>query len=191
MNNWLPYLEAYLAIGVVVVAVMWVSSRLREKRPSPWVREVMEELRPERKTLRYRLLSNWVAPALTAVLVCAMWPVALFAVVQKRWLEWRHTQWLEEVKNEPRFKPEHLLTVLTIEEIERLEMVEDPLQAVPAVPFGHLHERWAEFKSELQPSDTVWSLEKDESGSLDESHKVRGYAVLRGEEVGPWMLVEA
>lgn len=86
---------------------------------------------------------------------------------------------------------EHLVRQLTIEEIESIELVTDPLGAVPATPFGHLHETWADFKRWLLPDDRIWSfkIERTDRGGPKVVEIIEGYAVKRGADVrSPFIL---
>ena len=51
-----------------------------------------------------------------------------------------------------------LLEALTIAEIEAREKVHDPMNAVPDLPFGHLHPAWMKFRQGLAPDDVLWSF---------------------------------
>jgi hypothetical protein len=72
-----------------------------------------------------------------------------------------------------------LIERLSVQAIEALETVSDPLQAAPAIPFGHLGARWVTFRANLQPEDDLWSfaaVRTDEWGSKEHT---RGYAIVR------------
>lgn len=67
----------------------------------------------------------------------------------------------------PPFKPEafaikeeDLIEAMSISEIEDKEVIDDPLNAVLKVPFGHLNNKWEEFKVNNSPS-TLWSLKSE------------------------------
>lgn len=76
-------------------------------------------------------------------------------------------------------KPEELLQQLNCEEIAAREIIEDPLGAVPALPFGHLHDAWLEFIGRLQPGDELWSFRAQRMELWDRDHVHEGYAVVR------------
>jgi hypothetical protein len=61
------WLAVYLGIGVIILGTM-LPAYLRE-RPPKWTRLMMEEIQPERRSIRNRLLGDFVAPALAAVFV--------------------------------------------------------------------------------------------------------------------------
>jgi hypothetical protein len=74
------WLAVYLGIGVIVLGTM-LPAYLRE-RPSKWARQMMEEIQPQRRSIRNRLLGDFVAPALAAVFVVVVWPVALVFIIR-------------------------------------------------------------------------------------------------------------
>lgn len=55
-------------------------------------------------------------------------------------------------------RTEHLCLPLTQHEIERRELVRDPMGAVPSLPFGHLHFAWQAFVQPMQAQDQLWSF---------------------------------
>lgn len=83
----------------------------------------------------------------------------------------------------PSLKPEafnikqsDLIEVMSVVDVEKKEIVHDPLNAVQQVPFGHLNKTWEEFKTNYSPS-TLWSFKsefKDYSGVVIKE----GYAKL-------------
>ena len=64
---------------------------------------------------------------------------------------------------------------------------QDPLGAVPDLPFGHLNAAWEKLKAGMRPGDTVavFVAHWEEDGVMWER---RGYAVIRGgEEASFWV----
>ena len=71
------YVVWYLAIGLVVLAVVFISHRISRKWDFLSKSEILDALIPERMTLKYKILTNIVAPVLTAIFILAAWPVAI------------------------------------------------------------------------------------------------------------------
>ena len=72
------YLYWYLGIGAAVLAIVFGAHRLTKEHESESIREILDAVNPERKKLSYRILNNFVAPALAAVAIVVVWPVAIY-----------------------------------------------------------------------------------------------------------------
>ena len=59
----------------------------------------------------------------------------------------------------------------------------DPLSAVPDLPFGHA---WQKLVSQLEEHDTIWMLEAIWTPWYGGKELIAGYAVKRGDGVGPY-----
>ena len=131
-------------------------------------------------------LSWWlkIVVPITYLLVSALgvitWPIALIDHAIKLHRNKRHAVW----KNwEFKITPENLRNCLTLKEVEAAEHIDDPLGAVPDLPFGYLNAGWVKFKENLQPGDELWSFAAPwmESGLKG---LCRGYVIVRGDEIG-------
>lgn len=71
------YFYWYLGIGLVVLAVVYGAHHLTKEKGSDSLRELLEVVKPDRKKLSYRILNNIVTPVLAAMLMIAVWPVAV------------------------------------------------------------------------------------------------------------------
>ncbi len=88
------------------------------------------------------------------------------AFVVHAWREWRkpahHGD--DEIETEPLMEPrfvvrrKHLLRRMSVAEIEKQEMVKDPLGAAPQLPFGHLHPQWVELRQGVHKRDQIWTF---------------------------------
>jgi hypothetical protein len=92
-----------------------------------------------------------------------------------------------EDAEEPR-APENkeLWSVIDIDLVRSIERIEDPLNAVPTSPFGHLAELWEIFEAKLVPGSTIWSYEILEKGCRIQS----GYASVKKNEVVDFICTE-
>ena len=78
-----------------------------------------------------------------------------------------------------------LLEKLTVAQIEARERVQDPLGAVPDLPFGHLHAAWQVFLAECQPGDKLWSFSARWPGDWRGEEQREGYVRVRLTGPGP------
>jgi hypothetical protein len=187
--HWALVLTSYLLVGAALLIGLLIHHRLTRVLRSDWVRAAMEAVEPERRTLGYKVRAELAAPALASVFVWAFWPVALALMAKWKLDEIREQRRAngsgQGVAERPEVEPEDLLKPTTIEDIEQREIVQDPLGAVPAVPFGHLAPRWISFRSQLQPGDEIWSFRAVRSDDWGGQEQSSGYAAVRlGDIVG-------
>ena len=182
----LPWLLLYLAAGVVTLGIAAISPLrvwLRQRREPESLRSFVESMDPRSHTLWYRIRAQVLAPVLTAVAMVLLWPGV-------PWMKFR--QWLrdrEMARHQAaqvfKVQREYLLEKLSIEEIEAREIVQDPLHAVPAKPFGHLHEVWEGLREKRQPGDELWSFSAQWHDRWGVPDLRTGYVVWRrGKPVG-------
>ena len=182
----MSYLAWYLAIGVAVLAVFSISHRLSKKGESPSLSPLLDAVNAERKTLRYRIPNNIVAPILAAVLVLAVWPIALVVDGILRFSKKTDASMDKERKFAVTLGD--LQELVTVEEIEQREKVFDPMRAVPDVPFGHLNAAWKKFLAGLEPQDAIWTFSAHWTTTWGRKDLRSGYAVVRGDAIGPYFL---
>jgi hypothetical protein len=77
-----------------------------------------------------------------------------------------------------RFNRSHLIRRVSVQEAEELEIIFDPLSAVPDAPFGFLNGAWREFHLQMKPIDSLWiiSAKAIHGFHLEERE---GYAIVR------------
>lgn len=173
------YLIGYLAVGIVVLLFAILQQRRQKNFASDFSKAVLENLHPERKHWRYRLLHEFIIPALTGLLMIVAWPIAIY--IHFKLQRERQLADEEEFPEPPKFAVEksHLLQLTSPLEIMAKEMVFDPKGAVPEFPFGHLNTAWLQFNDKLEFRDEVWTFSapwRSESGQPE----IRiGYAIVR------------
>ena len=186
-SDWKIALSAYLVIGSLILLAILVHHRLTTTRKSNWVKAALAASDPQRQTLRYRVLSDFAAPALASLFIWALWPFALFLVVkwkQEAQREERNLREEREAKeNQAAVEMSELIERISIKAIESSETVHDPLRAAPAVPFGHMGASWIAFRSKLLPEDEIWSFEAMRSDDWGFQEQTRGYAAVRNGQI--------
>ena len=176
------YLYWYLGVGAVVLVLMVAFHKLTKKKDENSLSDVLSDLRPERKSLWFRLLNDVLGPVLVGTLIVPFWPVLVFFKVK------------ELVFGEPNRGPvdepefavtrDALQTQLSLQDIEQREIVFDPLGAAPNVPFGHLNAAWKEFCNGMGPDDSLWSFTAHWTSAWGSKDIRQGYVIVRGEEIG-------
>ena len=150
------YLYWYLGIGVAVLAVVYTAHQLSKDKALESLHARLAEFHPDRKKLSYRILNNIVAPALTLISIAVLWPVAVFTQVKMLFANPSSNKSLE--RRDFAVDREHLQDRLTVQDIEQREMIIDPLDAVPELPFGHLNKAWTDFLKTYTEGDELWSF---------------------------------
>ena len=72
------YFSYYLAVGIVVMLVVFISHRLTHNPESDLKDNLMNALYPERKGFWYQLLVNRLVPLMAGMLMVVVWPVAIY-----------------------------------------------------------------------------------------------------------------
>ena len=180
------YLYWYLGVGIAVLAVVYGAHRLTKEKESESLRELLEAVNPDRKKLSYRILNNIVAPVLAAILVVAVWPVAIYMKV-KEMLQ-KKESYVSPEEREFAVEREHLLERLTLQEIERREVVTDPLKAAPDLPFGHLNAAWQEFLQGKADGAELWSFSAQWQTTWGRKELRSGYVLVESGSPGAHFL---
>jgi hypothetical protein len=68
---------------------------------------------------------------------------------------------------------------LALAEIEAREQVTDPLGAVPALPFGHLHAAWQAFLNGQDELIELWSFASTADNEWGDPVYREGYVVVQ------------
>jgi hypothetical protein len=173
----MDYLYGYLSAGVLVWLALLLENRRTGSARLAGSSPIMDALHPERKTLRYRILSGLVAPVLTAVGVVLLWPLGLVMKLQD--MAAQRTRVKREEADTFKLKAADLVERMSLADIGQREMVYDPLGAAPQAPFGHAHTAWQKFTEALQPGDEIWRFKSQLTLSWGPQEHRRGYAIQR------------
>ncbi len=173
----------YLAIGGSILSALLLASR--RNRMDQGSRELLDSLRGPRSRMDL-LLEKVVAPSVAGFLSITGWPVLLGWI----WCEKRKARREDKRKEDAifRVRHDHLIRQTTVQEVERLESVVDPLGAVPQKPFGHLHTVWDNFLGQ-QPTDAqLWTFACDWESELGCLFHREGYVWMVAGRPCHWLL---
>lgn len=188
MSDWLLALKIYMGLGLLVAAVV-VISHLRMKRAQPSsLMDAIKSLNPSRQRFWYRVLEDVVVPMLTFILVWLVWPVAIVLTIIEMLKDKK-----AGVNRDQRSKSktfflikDALLKEMTVAEIERTNMVIDPMDATPNLPFGHLNALWVGFRDGLEPDETLHLFESVGPNTF-KRQLIWGYAVCKAGRIDRFM----
>ena len=186
MQEWLV---GYLLLGVAVVVILRIAGKSRK---NGWAEELHGTLVQEQRAIRSkaeRLIQDFLVPTLMYPLCVLGWPLLL---TYKFWTMCRlkypakprpeREKWIREIVEEKmqfQLQTNELVQRLSIKEIEATNFIEDPVEAVPRVPFGHLNFAWEGFKKKMLDNDELWSFSTKRLSDDPAVKAVIGYAIVR------------
>jgi hypothetical protein len=173
---------AYLGLGLVVLLSMLTFHFKQAGFRVNARRLIMEAIDPNQRRWFERFMRYLVVPVLTAVVVVLIWPVALVIHAKEVRQDWRDTYHARERDFAVRL--EDLLRPVLLEAVEADELVHDPLQAVPDLPFGHLHAAWRRFIVTLDLDDELWQFRAVRQPWDDQQEVSTGYVLVRQHRPG-------
>ena len=180
------YLYGYLCVGIAILLPAIRNYVQTEKKETETLRAFLEALHPERKKFSYRFLYYIVTPVLASICLIAFWPVELYIKIRGLFPE---KEKIDSVKNhEFAVTRADLLEHLTIQQIEQREMISDPLNAVPALPFGYLHNVWQQFLADQEGPRELWSFSAMRQSNWGEQQIRSGYVVVKDGVPGKFMV---
>ena len=80
---------------------------------------------------------------------------------------------------------QNLVEKLSVTQIEQREVVTDPHDAVPELPFGHLNDAWVRYQRKLLPDHEIWSFSMTWENEWNGTEKVEGYVAVQNGQIGP------
>ena len=215
MSNLELYAAIYFGLGLVVSLIVVAAHLANKRKESKFSRDIMKALNPRREAFLYRVLEDVIVPTLAFFLVWLVWPVVFVLkfkdIFKKKSQEVVAESDSELIPNRNRnsnpnsnshsnsnSNPKDLEEIafalndfeltrqVSIEEVERTNLIQDPMEAVPNIPFGHCNARWVVFKDSLQGNETLWEFESTRS-ELKGVQAMWGYAVKRDGRVDRFM----
>ena len=180
-------LFGYLAIGAAIL-IFYAGKTLFKPRPLKDRQSLGERLAamdPDRHKLSYKLLHHIVAPFFGSLFMVTCWPLLYVWLLRDHLAQKKREA--EDADAVFRVEEKDLLGTVSIEEIEAGAMIIDPMMAVPAVPFGHLHKVWVVFKESLDKREPAWRFRRMHKtwGCVD---CYEGYVRYRENDLGTYFI---
>lgn len=186
------YLILYLAVGAILLLVINISHQLSKHSESNPALELTKIAQGVTKSLCRTRINSWdnltdivVVPLLGMTIILAGWPVLLLMLAKEKLFPYKVMSIPEKVFS---VANADLQCQMAVEEIEQNEHVNDPMGTAPDLPFGYLNAAWSQFKSNLEPQDSVWSFAAQWTTHLGCREIREGYVVVRGDNIGPHFL---
>jgi hypothetical protein len=175
------YLWAYLATGIVVAISLYVAKFMNGPAPS-WV-EILAQPNPEAPPpVKPTMAKRIGAQLLRYSVAITIWPLIVLILLDDKFNTGSSVRLPEK---DFAVRRADLLEKLTVSQIETRERVQDPLGAVPDLPFGHLNAAWKVFLAGCQPGDKLWSFSARWPGNWRGEERREGYVRVRLTGQGP------
>jgi hypothetical protein len=179
-----PYILSYLLVGLVFAVVVWMRTggyaHFMFGRPA-----LFSARYSLRAYLRDRFIEDVVAVVGNSLLI-SLWPLASYFWTRAQIAEHRAQQFPANTMTPCLLKMDDLGHRMEVGEIEAREMVDDPLDAVPKLPFGHLNRRWQILKTSARNAQWwFYHAASPERGTRGGDDLRAGYVARRGRVLGP------
>lgn len=206
--TWQEWVTAYFVVGAVVMAVLWSKRASTRKNFANNLAAILRDREDKNKSAMELFLEKRLMPGLALLFGWLVWPVILLV---RLWVAYRKSsdtepwppkrQWdlglstkkqhteeqlqaaREQFKtpNERSVLLEERLEKVNADEVEQGHFVHDPLDAVPALRFGHLNRVWLHLKDQLTPERSLWRFRCERVGLHKDYVAYEGYAVFDGD----------
>ena len=184
---------AHLALGTSILCSLLFKSY--KERPSEWVKEILQNIRPQKKSIGEYLL-EMLAYLIAAILIVTAWPFFLIWIVIQSYKEGGFVGKIFGHKNDLyeeypfNCRPENLICEISPIDAEEESKIYDPLNTTPDDPFGHLNIAWLNFLGETNFQGELWKFEIYPKENTFSNKRLSGYAWLYKGKVISEFLVE-
>lgn len=174
MNN-IKYYLAYITACFIVVNIILI--KINYNNISKFFKSKLNF-----KQFLYIFFINASIIILIYILFPFIWPLLLISTVKDKLNKNKIAEEEEKSKFQIEFKD--LIQKFDLKEIESKEIVHDPLDAVPPLPFGHLHNAWLTYCKQIEAKDELWSFSATWTNRWDSKEQIEGYVAVRKGAIG-------
>ena len=176
----MTYLYMYFGAGFLLLMIFYIESKFTKKAQEN--KALYELLKPKSQSVGQKIVNSILIPVIALIIAFLFWPAVIIWLIREKYNDYKYEH--KEKKEEEPFsvKKDDLIKELKISEIEKMEMIYDPLNAVPNLPFGHLHNVWNEFREKVESEDKIWSFTGQWSSEWGRKYEYHGYSILRNNE---------
>lgn len=186
MDSWLKFALVYFTAGIFILVVIYLQHKLTTKDDDSDILDILNGLDKRKKSFFELFLEKFLVPFIAISIILIGWPVVLAYKIKETFFHKSNNANEEE----PEFsvKNDDLVSELSIADIEKKERINDPLGAVPDIPFGHLNKVWLSFLEKYQPGDEIWSFSAKSKDWRNEEFQQNGYVIVREGVPGDFMI---
>lgn len=190
----MSHIWIYLFVGVGVFVCIYNLHLIQEGKDARSLPKREQTDMPFQKRMSMRMSKDMALSALSGMVMITLWPLALGMIFMDH-LERRkypRPASLKTLDEEKTFavRRHHLQQRWHLDEVEQREMVTDPLNAVPELPFGHLHSAWQSFIQGYTAETELWSFSALVDQGWEGLELQSGYVMVRDGNCGPIFLAE-
>ncbi len=186
--DWLPYLQGYGALGAVT-CVAFICFAVPRATKSSALLQAISPPPPPKQPLISRVLKNVFSKMCAVAIMVSLWPLvwtaAAFMLYEKIVEKNRRKNAVFCVKRK------HLKELTEIHTVEKNNLIHDPLNSVPNLPFGHLNSVWSQFLARQPQGAQLWSFECSWLGPLGNPELRTGYVWLLDKTIHHWALLDS
>lgn len=132
------------------------------------------------KQFMHIFFTNTLTYLLLQIFFPFTWPLLLVIKVKENKIA------EEEEKSKFHIEFKDLIQKFDRKEIESKEIVHDPLEAVPPLPFGYLHKAWLAYCEQIEAEDDLWSFSATWTNHWSSKEQIEGYVAVRNGAIGPY-----
>lgn len=147
------WLISYVICGIAFTTTMYVKNL--HKNNQSLTNEIKRLLKKDKTIVDRSLEIIGTSLALSAVSV--LWIFFLGWLIYEKKFQKRNSEMTDEHKFNA--TKDTLISIIDPLAEEKNHIIKDPLNRVPDIPFGHLHQSWINFLSNTEPEDSIWSFE--------------------------------
>jgi hypothetical protein len=174
----IKYLIVYLVVGALVIgihqALRWFTNYFNSE-PG-----ILDEAIRNHNTW----METWLAPVVELTFLLLAWPLLCVSLINNKFFPAKPINYQDP---EPfAVCQADLIEQIPIVDIEKQNMVDDPLGAVPQLPFGHLHSAWQNFTELVGHDGVIWRFSADYEYEMGHYSLYNGYVIVRPEGIGQY-----
>ena len=201
------WVTAYFLVGAVVMVILFRLRAIKRDTFANQVAAIIEKQLDEDKSSTHRFVERGLIPGLALLFGWLVWPAMLFGRLWVAYQKGNDRHMLQGFSIQDRLSAQtrasespgkavndlfispHERIILAKERvtrfsaaaIEKANMIDDPQNAVPALPFGHLNPVWMHLKVQQTPGSKFWGFRSERVGNRKEFTAFEGYALFDGE----------
>lgn len=180
----------YLLLGLCALPIMAFEWWRKRSETNEELENLIARINNPHPVWHERLRDKVLGPMLAILAMYLLWPLYIGLWLRNKWVETRPEQEPEPRPPKPKFavSAADLGMAFSRTEIEAQNRIDDPMGAVPPLPFGHLNPVWVRFVDKLEGDETLYSFDAPWRHWGNEQR--RGYVAVKNGIPGQFIITE-